>query len=350
MGAVGQMDAGANGNAARKIFATAGETDADERLGIGEHIAPQGGRQARQIALLLHGKQQFLGAKAAGGHNHMGGGVVLLRLPERLNGDAPAAAAVLRGAQRCNAGNAALRQHLRALPFGQIEIVVIEGVFGTITTAHHAAAASGAGLARRAVAIKVGVAVVRRMGVLVVGAEIHAHTGGVKAVADTGCAGQPLQGVVGIGQNGVGGNAEHGFGALIMGGHDVAPRTQTRPSAVLPHAGIRHQQGIGISDGAAAHGVAVQHQHVFKQAQGEKTTAGQRRQPQKTAHVPSAGGHIGRAEAAALLGHGNAVAFFGQPQGRHAAAKAGANDKVIGVERRVHGGVLKRLPETAATP
>ena len=61
------MNARADGNAARKIGAAAGKAHADQRFGIGKHIAPQSRRKIGQHTFFFHVKQQSLRAQEGNG-------------------------------------------------------------------------------------------------------------------------------------------------------------------------------------------------------------------------------------------------------------------------------------------
>ena len=267
------MNARADGNAARKIGAAAGKAHADQRFGIGKHIAPQSRRKIGQHTFFFHVKQQSLRAQAAGGHDYILRGEMLLGLLERLHRHPPAGVAFILFVQRFDAAYAAFRQHFRAQLFSQIKIVVIERIFGAVAAAHHAAAAADAGRTRGAFACEIRVALLLRLRMFVIRTEIHRHAGAVKAAAHARFIGQFFQHMVGIGQQRIGGYAEHFFRRAVMPGHFSRPIAQERPSAATPHFFRRHEQGVGINHRPAAHRIAVQHQHMPKQPQRKKAAA-----------------------------------------------------------------------------
>ena len=258
---------------------------------------------------------------------------MLLGLLERLHRNPPAGVAFILFVQRFDVAYAAFSQHFYAQFFSQIKIIVIERIFGAVAAAHHAAAAADAGRTRGALACEIRVALLLRLRMFVIRTEIHRHAGAVKAAAHARFIGQFFQHMVGIGQQRIGGYAEHFFRRAVMLGHFSRPIAQERPSAAAPHFFRRHEQGVGINHRAAAHRIAVQHQHMPKQPQRKKAAAKKRGQPQKTAQIAGAFRHIARRKPAPLLHHQHTVAFLRQPQSRHAAAEAGADNQIIGVKR-----------------
>ena len=227
--------------------------------------------------------------------------------------DLVAVAAVVLTVEGPDVDHLGFGEDARTLFLGEIEIVLVEGVFGVVAAAHHAASAADAGVAVGTFSLKVGIGR-GRAGLLAILAEEDGDLCGVESVGHARGGRHLFQLDVRRAEDGVGDNAHHALGGLVMRGHDALPVVETGPRAVLPDAVRRLEHGVGVRDGAAAYSVAVQDDDVAEEADIEEPSQTEFGFPEVAAKGPVCFGEIFRRPAAAHLDDENLVALFREPQ------------------------------------
>jgi hypothetical protein len=135
--------------------------------------------------------------------------------------------------------------------------------------------------------------------------------------------------VIGGTENAILDHAEHTHRSLVMSRHFSPPIRKAGPRSVFPDRVFGNEQRIGVRDGAATHGTAVENQDVPKEADIEETAQSNARPPDPAPDFPVRFGEFLGSPAAAHLHHGYAIAFLSEAVRRDAAAEAGSNDDVI---------------------
>ena len=107
--------------------------------------------------------------------------------------------------------------------------------------------------------------------------------------------------------------------------HFGFPIRQSRPRSHVPDFVRGPQQSVGIGDGAAAHGAAMEDNGAAKETHVEKPAQSQLRPPEPAMDRPARAREIFRSPTPPHLHDGNTIALLHQPVGGHAAAKTGAN-------------------------
>ena len=198
-----------------------------------------------------------------------------------------------------------------------------------MAAADHAAAALDAAGPLRSAAAEIGIG--DRFARL---SEKDADLGGVITVAAADFIGDFVQDVVGLALATRGRRSEHPLGGAIVGREVVLPVAQPAPLRIGEDAVGRNEERVGIDQAAAADAAAMQHHHVAQHRDGLNAEAPQQRRPEELAQVPVGLGKVFAAPTLATLDDDDAIAFFGQPQRRHATAEARADDQIVAVQRR----------------
>ncbi len=163
-------------------------------------------------------------------------------------------------------------------------------------------------------------------------AEEHADLGRLIRLAAPQVAGNLVQHVIRFSRAGGRRHSEHPLGRGVVGRQILLPIAQRPPARIFKHLIGRYQQRIGIHQAAAADASAVQHHHVAQHRDRLDAEAPHQRRPEKLADVPVRLGKILRPPPLAALQHADPIALLRQPQRRHAAAKAGADDDIVEIE------------------
>lgn len=309
------------------------------RVGAGQLAQPRG--EVGQLSARLHAVQQRLRAVRTGGDDDPAGLEHPPFAPAPLvrgqGGDGVPAPRVVGDGH-----DGRHRVHDRARLLGQVEIVLVEGVLRAVPAAGHALAALGAGLAGGSGAAEVGVrhlaagpGLRRAVRVLPV-AEEDAHRRHVEGVADAHPLGGRLEMDVGRGHGRVEPHAEHPSGLVVVRLQLPLPVGDVLPLRVVEERLRRYVEGVGVVQGAAADSGARQHHDVAQQMDALDAVHAERRRPQIVLDVPGVLGQRVAGEAAARFQHSDAVALFGEPQGRDRPAEAGADDDDVVVVRVAH--------------
>jgi hypothetical protein len=233
------------------------------------------------VPLSLHAVQQLLGAPCARRDNHLIGGEGALGTPTLAggaDGDRVAAAGPRRDAR-----DRRERVHDRARRFGQVQVVLDEGVLGVVSAAGHALAALEATVARRPRTAKV------RVGCFDAGscAEVNPDGGEVEAVGHAQIGGDLLHDLVGRRHRGVDRDAEHARRLVVVGVEFGLPVGDVRPLAVGEERIARGAiQRVGVDERATAHSCASEDHHVVEQVDALDSQQPERRRPEELLQIP----------------------------------------------------------------
>lgn len=214
--------------------------------------------------------QQPLGAEGARREDDVPGGqgpyAATRACAGAYRGDGPAL--TVRG----DVGDRAQGQHLGAGAFGQAQIVLGQGVLRVVPAARHARAAVQTGVAVRPRAAEPGVRDAGA-GCRAGRPEVHADRHGPEGVRAAEVVRGVLEEPVGVGEQGVVGDAEHAAGLGVVGREFAAPVGDGGPRRALVEGLGRLVERVGVAEGAAADARAGEDEDVAEQRHAQDARA-----------------------------------------------------------------------------
>ncbi len=300
----------------------------DDRLGVGAGQHTQSLRKAGQPARIPHLEQQMLRPPGARGQDQVCGGVGT-PVPAQPTAGANGANLPQPVGALLEAFHRRHRNDLRASGFREAQVVLHQGVLGTVAAPRHAAPAfQAAGALRpRTAKVRVGHRLSGCFGAI--RAEEHPDRGGHPGVAAPHVVGDLLDDAVGVGERRVLHHAQHPLRLLVVRHQLAAPVGDVRPLLVFEERLRWHVQGVGVVQRTAADPSAGQDHHVAQRVDALDAIATELRRPQELAQVPGGLGELLVGEAAAGLQHAHAVALFRQPQRADAAPESRTDDQDV---------------------
>ncbi len=294
----------------------------DEGLLVGADPPAESIRKAGQaVRAVLHGEEEFEGAEDAGRHDHPLRSVSFDPSVLLVDAGLHAVAAVpVRG----QVDHLASTQNLESAAFGQVEVVVVEGVLGAVAAAEHAPSAADATRARGPLAAEVGVGHGDARG-----AEVDRHLRRPVAFGPSVLPGEVCEDLVGGGGEGDGGNAEHGPHPGVVGGEFGLPVREVGPRSLAEEGPLGDRVGAGVAEGAAAVPGARKDRDVPEEGHAEDPPGTQARRPEVAAQIPVRAREVLGAEPAAVFEEQDPVSLLDQAQGAHAAAEPRADDDPV---------------------
>ena len=248
---------GGDGDTLAKVLA-ASRVDPQQRFRVGAHDVTDLPGEAGEAAPLLALHQEADCAEHPTGEDDLSsGGCAPLRRKETVRTAPREVVAALR--QSLHQRHHGVGNDLSAGPFGQIEVILVEGVLGTRATPDHAAATESAAGAFRTLAVKV---------------RIRDRDVGVAKVDPNRCVAKGLrfasprrgtpEGLVGRSELWIFGHAEHPAGGVEVFGHHCPPVLEALPLGIIPHRLGGFEEGVGVDQATAPDADAVQNERLAK--------------------------------------------------------------------------------------
>ena len=136
--------------------------------------------------------------------------------------------------ERADIHDASLGEELHPALLGEVEVVLVESIFGAVAATDHAAAAGIAGCASGAFALEIGVGVGQASG-FTLGSLENPYAGSIEGRAHSGGDGDFFQKMIGGTEDFVLGYAEHARRGVVMTGHLGLPVREALPGAAFPN-------------------------------------------------------------------------------------------------------------------
>ena len=332
MGVLVRVPAGGDRHAVgvvRRIVARRDGPQDGLRVGARQVAEPVG--DPRQVAVVLQGVQELLGAQRGGCEDHLVGGDDPRRgLGPPLRLGVLHVDLVATQATRHDARDRGQRQDRGTLLLREVEVVLDQGVLRVVPTPRHALAAVDAGVALGALAAEVRIVDLGPRPLLGT-AEEDSHRSRVEGVAGAHVGRHLLHHVVGRRTDGVLDHAEHPLGLVVVRRQLVLPVRDPRPLRVAVERVERLVERVGVDQRSATHAGPGHDHRVAHGVDALDAVAPDRRRPQVALEVEGPGGEVGVLETGAGLEHADLVALLGQPQRRDGSAEAGPDHQDVEV-------------------